>query len=103
MLLTALAPPCLQTPKLSNRPHCSLISCAFTGDVSPMAEIPCRTMWRTSGSVLGSVGGFASTYLEGGRIKHVGQRTHIRISIISANQWAVVADDSGATPTAEER
>lgn len=28
---------------------------------------------------------------------------HIRISIISANQWAVVADDSGATPTAEER
>lgn len=42
-------------------------------------------------------------YLEGGRIKHVGQRTHIRISIISANQWAVLADDSGATPTAEER
>lgn len=66
VLLTALAPPCLQTPKLSNRPHCSLISRAFTGDVSPMAEIPCRTMWRTSGSVLGSVGGFASISKAGG-------------------------------------
>lgn len=66
VLLTALAPSCLQTPKLSNPPHCSLISRAFTGDVSPMAGVPCRTMWRTSGSALGSVGGFASISKAGG-------------------------------------